>query len=118
MRSRRGRSLSPRLGAVVYESGFSLTDIAFQYSYILKNENSKNGKPVYREHLADVIKGIRNTVRYVKAVEQSWKLPIEEIRGIYREDKEREKRGLIPAPEEILAFADKYRAFLKENKPL
>ncbi|MDV6236227.1 hypothetical protein CH379_011390 [Leptospira ellisii] len=113
---RRGRALSLRLAVVVSESGLSLKDIAFQYSYIIKNNDSKSEKPFYREHLADVIKGIRNTRRYVEAVEESWKLPIEEIRRIYREDKEIERNGVTPYPEEIDAFSGRYRAVLEEKR--
>ncbi|EKR98392.1 hypothetical protein LEP1GSC125_1865 [Leptospira mayottensis 200901122] len=67
----------------------------------------------HREDLAKTIKGIRNTPRYVKAIEESWGLPINEIRRIYREDKERDLMGEMLSIEEINKFADWYRSILK-----
>ncbi|RHX88910.1 hypothetical protein [Leptospira stimsonii] len=110
---RRGRSLSQRMEQVVIESKLNLRDIAFKYSFdSYQNQNETMG-PLYREHLADVIKGLRNTPRYVIAIEDSWKLPIETIRKIYQEDKEREKLGQLLDPDSIREFAMWYSGILK-----
>nr|WP_174715077.1 hypothetical protein [Leptospira stimsonii] len=110
---RRGRSLSQRIEQVVIESKLNLRDIAFKYSFdFYQNQNETMG-PLYREHLADVIKGVRNTPRYVIAIEDSWKLPIETIRKIYQEDKEREKLGQLLDPDSIREFAIWYSGILK-----
>ncbi|EMI72246.1 hypothetical protein [Leptospira noguchii] len=111
---RRGRKLSQRLEQIVIESKLNLRDIAFKYS-IKTEENSQCG-PLYREHLADVVKGIRNTKRYVKAIEESWGLPIETIRSIYREDKEAEKRMEKLDSDSIRKFSDWYRNILNSKK--
>ncbi|EPG82220.1 hypothetical protein LEP1GSC048_0666 [Leptospira santarosai serovar Shermani str. 1342KT] len=49
----------------------------------------------------------------MKAIEASWGLPIEDIRRIYREDKERDSMGEMLSIEEINKFADWYRSILK-----
>lgn len=113
---RRGRSLSQRLEQIVIESKLNLRDIAFKYSYDLSKNQTENSGPIYREHLADVVKGIRNTPRYVIAIEDSWKLPIDTIRTIYREDKERERLGQLLDPESLQEFADWYSQTLKASR--
>lgn len=111
---RRGRAMSERIGFITIESRMTLRDIAFLYSekWPHISDNRQMG-PCHREHLAKVIKGTRNTPRYVKAIEESWGLPIEEIRSIYREDKEMEAKGEMPSIEEIKKFVDWYRSILK-----
>ncbi|AOP32553.1 hypothetical protein A0128_00865 [Leptospira tipperaryensis] len=109
---RRGRSLSQRLEQVVIESKLNLRDIAFKYSFDSNDQPVETSGPLYREHLAEVIKGIRNTARYVIAIEESWKLPIETIRKIYQEDKEREKQGQSLDPDSIREFAIWYSGVL------
>ncbi|MDV6237838.1 hypothetical protein CH379_019605 [Leptospira ellisii] len=107
---RRGRAMSERIGLIVIESKMTLRDIAFFYSNKwshLVNSPDYMG-PCYREHLADVIKGTRNTPRYIKAIEESWGLPIADIRRIYREDKELERQGRSLNREEINTFANWY----------
>ncbi|AAS68795.1 hypothetical protein GS518_00835 [Leptospira interrogans] len=111
---RRGRKLSQRLEQIVIESKLNLRDIAFKYS--AKIEEGTQCGPLYREHLADVIKGIRNTKRYVKAIEESWGLPIETIRSIYREDKETEKRMEKLDSNSIQEFAIWYKNILNSKK--
>lgn len=113
---RRGRSLSQRLERIVFESKLNLRDIAFKYSYDLSKDRTQNSGPIYREHLADVVKGIRNTPRYVIAIEDSWRLPIETIRTIYREDKERERLGHLLDPESIQEFTDWYSRIFKASR--
>ncbi|AYV56108.1 hypothetical protein [Leptospira kmetyi] len=115
---RRGRILSVRLEQIVVESELNLRDIAFKYSQNVDQNSPFEPGPLYREHLADVIKGIRNTARYVKAIEESWKLPIEQIRAIYRKDKEMEKKGEAHDPLFIREFADWYREVLRSQKEI
>ncbi|MDI7157180.1 hypothetical protein QMM53_11590 [Leptospira santarosai] len=111
---RRGRAMSDRIGLIVIESKMTLRDIAFLYSEKWSHiPGSKQMGPCYREHLSEVIKGTRNTQRYAKAIEESWGLPIEDIRRIYREDKERDSMGEMLSIEEINKFADWYRSILK-----
>ncbi len=66
--------------------------------------------------LSHTIKGTRNTLRYVIAIEESWGLSIEEIRRIYREDKEREEQGKSYSREEINTFASWYIQILKTKR--
>ncbi|EMJ98029.1 hypothetical protein [Leptospira alstonii] len=113
---RRGRKLSQRLEQIVIESKLNLKDIAFKYSPNPDNDRLDPPARIYREHLADVVKGTRNTARYVKALEESWKLPIEKIRSIYREDKEAEKRMEKLDSISIQEFAKWYRDFLRSKK--
>ncbi|TGK23410.1 hypothetical protein [Leptospira stimsonii] len=107
---RRGRAMSERIGLITIESKLTLRDIAFLYSskwsHLVNSPNYMG--PFYREHLADVIKGTRNTARYVIAIEESWGLPIADIRRIYREDKEFERQGRSLSREEINTFANWY----------
>ncbi|MBE8363468.1 hypothetical protein [Leptospira borgpetersenii] len=111
---RRGRAMSERIGLIVIESKMTLRDIAFLYSETWSHiSECKQMGPCYREHLSDVIKGTRKTPRYVKALEESWRLPIEDIRRIYREDKERDSMGEMLSIDEINEFADWYRSILK-----
>ncbi|MFQ3857125.1 hypothetical protein ACLK29_00720 [Leptospira kirschneri] len=124
---RRGRMMSERIGLIVIESRMTLRDIAFFYSQSCPSitpEYMDSGSwhhipdlgymvPIRREHLTHVIKGIRNTPRYAKAIEASWGLPIDEIRKIYREDKELETKGGQLSEEEINKFANWYRSVLK-----
>lgn len=44
-------------------------------------------------HLSHTIQGHRNTPRLITIIEQEWGLPIQEIRDIYREHKERLSAG-------------------------
>ncbi|WP_061252171.1 hypothetical protein [Leptospira interrogans] len=111
---RRGRAMSERIGFITIESKMNLRDIAFLYSDKWSHISEYREKgPCHREHLADVIKGTRKTPRYVKAIEESWKLPIEEIRSIYREDKETKANGKMLSIEEIKKFVDWYRSIFK-----
>lgn len=113
---RRGRILSKRLEQIIIESELNLRDIAFKYSQNVDKNSPFQPGPIYREHLADVIKGIRNTARYVKAIEESWKLPIDQIRLIYREDKEAENRSETSDPNSIQEFANWYREILYSQR--
>ncbi|EMN91250.1 hypothetical protein [Leptospira weilii] len=112
---RRGRILSQRLEQVIIESKFNLTDIAFKFSVGPNKYDSNLLGPIERSHLSKVIKGIRNTPRYVNALEESWKLPIKTIRQIYKEDKERESKGEKLNFEEIREFANWYISILKSQ---
>ncbi|WP_078129985.1 hypothetical protein [Leptospira alexanderi] len=113
---RKGRKLSQRLKQIVIESQLNLKDIAFKYSQNFCEDHLEHTAPLYREHLADVIKGTRNTVRYVKAIEESWKLPIETVRSIYREDKEAERKSEKLDPDSLRDFINWYREILHSKK--
>ncbi|WP_032914488.1 hypothetical protein [Leptospira santarosai] len=132
---RRGRAMSERIRLIVIESKMTLRDIAFFYSekcpHIDKPPDymgaDSTARPhitnsaeymgaSYREDLAKVIKGIRNTPRYVKAIEESWGLPIDEIRRIYREDKELEANGEQLSEDEINKFVNWYIQILKTKR--
>ncbi|WP_061223607.1 hypothetical protein [Leptospira weilii] len=132
---RRGRVMSERIGLIVIESKMTLRDIAFFYSskcsHIVTQSEQMGADsrtwhhiddslsymvPIRREHLTNVIKGTRNTQRYVKAIEESWALPIEDVRRIYREDKERERLGEPYSREEIHTFANWYIQILKTKR--
>lgn len=52
----------------------------------------------------------------MKAIEESWGLPIETIRSIYREDKEAEKRMEKLDSDSIRKFSDWYRNILNSKK--
>ncbi|WP_017851998.1 hypothetical protein ACO1KB_19125 [Leptospira interrogans serovar Szwajizak] len=111
---RRGRAMSQRIELIVIESKMTLRDIAFFQSnrcqHIPESSYMLTYDPAVLSH---TIKGTRNTERYVKAIEESWGLPIEDIRRIYREDKERESSGEILSIEEINNFVNWYRSILK-----
>ncbi|MCL8268148.1 hypothetical protein [Leptospira weilii] len=112
---RRGRVMSERIGLIVIESKMTLRDIAWYYSkkcqHITPGSNYMlTFDPAVLSH---TIKGTRNTQRYVKAIEESWGLPIENVRRIYREDKERERLGEPYSREEIQTFANWYIQILK-----
>ncbi|AVQ10701.1 Uncharacterized protein XB16_0354 [Leptospira santarosai] len=132
---RRGRAMSERIRLIVIESKMTLRDIAFFYSekcpHIAKppdymgadstarphiTNSSEYMGASYREDLAKVIKGIRNTPRYVNAIEESWGLPIDEIRRIYREDKELEAKGEQLSEDEINKFVNWYIQILKTKR--
>lgn len=132
---RRGRVMSERIGLIVIQSKMTLRDIAWYYSqkwsHLVKplehmgpdlntrshiTNSPEYMGPYYREHLAEVVKGTRNTLRYVKAIEESWGLSIEEIRRIYREDKERERLEEPYSREEINTFANWYIQILKTKR--
>ncbi|KAK2618623.1 hypothetical protein CFV95_006135 [Leptospira interrogans] len=115
---RRGRVTSERIGLIVIQSKMTLRDIAWYYSqkwpHITPGPNYM--RPFDQSHFTKVIKGTRNTPRYVKAIEESWGLSIEEIRRIYREDKERERLGEPYSREEINTFANWYIQILKTKR--
>ncbi|EMM75292.1 hypothetical protein [Leptospira santarosai] len=115
---RRGRKLSQRLEQIIVESQLNLKDIEFKYSQSSSDDYFGQTTPLYREHLADVVKGIRNTVRYVKAIEESWKLPIETIRSIYREDKEAERKSEKLDPDSLRNFTNWYRGILHSKNEI
>lgn len=111
---RRGRVMSFRIGLIVVESKMTLRDIAWFYSHECHHiSGSGHMVALHREDLTHVIKGTRNTKRYVKAIEEAWGLPIDEIRRIYREDQELEAKGERLSEDEINKFANWYRSVLK-----
>ncbi|KXZ28692.1 hypothetical protein AYB33_17755 [Leptospira santarosai] len=111
---RRGRVMSFRIGLIVVESKMTLRDIAW-FSSQTCYHISEPGHMVtlHRAVFSYVIKGTRNTKRYVKAIEEAWGLPIAEIRRIYREDQELEAKGERLSEDEINKFANWYRSVLK-----
>jgi len=60
--------------------------------------------------LYQVIRGEDNSPAYIRAIEECWKLPIAEIRAIYREDRERQTAGNPMTREELDNFSKYYRA--------
>ncbi|WP_032925749.1 hypothetical protein [Leptospira santarosai] len=115
---RRGRAMSERIRLIVIESKMTVRDIAWYYSQKcqhLANESDYmlTFDPAVFSH---VIKGNRNTPRYVKAIEESWGLPIDEIRRIYREDQELEANGEQLSEDEINKFVNWYIQILKTKR--
>ncbi len=94
MRNRKkGRRPSQRLAIIIRVSDRTLSDIARIYA---ANRVRTQYKAVSapncvqtRANLSHVLAGRKNSPAYIQAIESAWKLPIEEIRAIYREDKER-----------------------------
>ncbi|ABJ74896.1 hypothetical protein [Leptospira borgpetersenii] len=115
---KRGRRLSQRLKQIIIESQLNLKDIEFKYSQNSREDHLEHTTSLYREHLADVIKGTRNTLRYIKAIEEAWKLPIETIRSIYREDKEAERKLEKLDPDSLQNFINWYREILRSKKEI
>jgi hypothetical protein len=108
---RRGRKLTQRLDKIIQVTKMTLRDIAAYYSEVPTYVNPHSQMlAMHVEDLSKVIQGKRNTERYVRALEDSWKLPIEEIRAIYREDKAMEARGESWTILELRDFADRHRA--------
>ncbi|ULH29036.1 hypothetical protein FH581_017160 (plasmid) [Leptospira weilii] len=107
---RRGRAMSERIGLIVIESKMTLRDIAWYYSQKCQHITPGSNYMLTFDPavLSHTIKGTRNTPRYIKAIEESWGLPIADIRRIYREDKEFERQGRSLSREEINTFANWY----------
>lgn len=114
---RRGRKLTQRLDKIIQVTRMTLRDIAEFYTslatYTLINAHML---PIRVEHLSKIIQGKRNTPRYVKALEESWNLSIEDIRTIYTEDKAMEARGESWTILELRDFADSHRAKLESKE--
>lgn len=107
---RRGRKLTQRLDKVIQVTGMTLRDIAEFYSTLATYmQNGSHMLPMRVEHLSRTIQGKRNTPRYVRALEESWKLSIEELRSIYTEDKAMEARGESWTILELRDFANAHR---------
>lgn len=115
---RRGRVTSERIGLIVIQSKMTLRDIAWYYSQKCQHITPGSSYMLTFDPgvLSHTIKGTRNTPRYVKAIEESWGLSIEDVRRIYREDKERERLGEPYSREEINTFANWYIQILKTKR--
>lgn len=114
---RRGRKLTKRLDKIIQINKMTLRDIAELYSTLPTYTLLGSHMLAMRvEDLSKVIQGKRNTARYVKALEESWNLSIEEIRTIYTEDKAMEARGESWTILELRDFADKHRAKMKSQE--
>jgi hypothetical protein len=113
---KRGRGITQRIDVIVSVTNLSLSDVArlsdsevFTDGFDTITGNlglivSKS--PTYRSNLCDTLAGRRNTPRYVRALENGWRLPIAELRRIYNEDKSR----IEPFTHaEIREFRDWYR---------
>lgn len=108
---RRGRKLTQRLDKIIQVTRMTLRDIAELYSSLPPYINHHSHMVAFHRYdFTKVIQGKRNTERYVKALEESWKLSIEEIRAIYTEDKAMEARGESWTILELRDFADRHRA--------
>ena len=97
-----GRKLPGRLAIVVQETRKPIREIARGNN---KQGNGVNVTPAKVGKFTLVIQGKKNLKRYIEALEQAWRLPIEEIRKIYREDK-----GRVLSQEELSQFEDWYFA--------
>ena len=123
------RSSSPRIKQIIQTSRLTIADIARIYannptnyknkSVIsgvnnpsnptnYKNKNVISG--VIRIELVKTISGRENSPAYIRAIEECWKLPIEQIRAIYREDRERQAAGNPITRDELNDFSKYYHA--------
>lgn len=101
-----GRRISRRFEAIVQISGLTLSDVA----RLSANINDTSSLMLARkEDISKTLSGRRNTPRYVQALESAWGLPIQELRRILREDKERLESGNPWTAGEIAEFAKWYR---------
>ncbi len=112
----RGRRPSQRISAIMDVSDLTLSDIARIYAAnrfttTLQEKIKDNVVVSAKTNLSHVLAGRDNSPAYIRAIETAWKLPIEEIRRIYREDKER-----ILAHAELIHFKLEYaKAYFPEK---
>jgi hypothetical protein len=121
-----GRKLPGRLAIVARESGWTINRIVANYSGKIRNcnlniepiiqgfeDNSLNnwGK-LYFRNFREVLRGNRNTKRYIQILEECWKLPISEIRNLYQMDK------LRPPDETTIREFVLYYHAIRTGKPL
>lgn len=122
------RSSSPRIKQIIQTSRLTITDVARIYAQrrlLIINSNSElvaqkeatNYKPktvisspAVRVNLLKTLAGRKNSPAYIRAIEECWKLPIAEIRAIYREDRERQAAGNPMTREELNDFSKYYHA--------
>ncbi len=122
------RSSSPRIKQIIQTSRLTIADIARIYANNPTNyknkslisgvnpvnpTNSRNKNVisgVIRIELVKVIASRENSPAYIRAIEECWKLPIAEIRAIYREDRERQAAGNPMSREELNDFSKYYLA--------
>lgn len=125
------RSSSPRIKQIIHTSRLTIADIARIYAnnrkatllikqseseLVVSNHttNSKNKAVIssvaIRINLLKIISGQENCPAYIRVIEECWKLPIAEIRAIYREDRERQAAGNPITREELDNFSKYYRA--------
>lgn len=123
------RSPSPRIARIIQISKLNLSDIARIYEHnrvTPRNTDSSSNfvglryptkytsdsviRGVTRADLSKTIAGSENSPAYIRAIETAWKLPIERIRTIYREDRERIASGNPLSISEINQFRTEYRA--------
>lgn len=105
---RRGRGITRRIDVIVDVSGLTLSDVArlaaVDFDNITQNPDLMLSSD--KANLSATLAGRRNTRRYVQALERAWGLPIDELRRIYREDRERDTEW---SAQELNAFRDWYR---------
>jgi hypothetical protein len=94
-----GRKLPGRLAVIVKVTRKPINRICANYFNACDNSH-KLHEQVFRF----VIKGQRNTTRYIEILESEWKLPISEIREIYSQDKQN--------PPDIRTLVDFEKSFL------
>ncbi len=125
------RSSSPRIKQIIQTSRLTIADIARIYAQrrlLITDSNSElvtqtkvtnyKKKSVIsnlgaRVKLCETIAGRKNSPAYIRAIEECWKLPIAEIRAIYREDRERQAAGNPMTREELNDFSKYYLAHWK-----
>jgi hypothetical protein len=87
------------------------------YSYIDQSDQYKSKDYSYIDQnlhtciLTKIVKGERNTPKYIEVLERVWLLPISEIREIYKRDLERE-----PTFNERIEFLNYYNKILSDAK--
>lgn len=122
------RSSSPRIKQIIHTSRLTIADIARIYAQrrlsitksnkelIAQNQAiNYESKPVIdslavKINLLKTVYGQKNSPAYCRVIEECWKLPIAEIRAIYREDRERQAAGNPMTREELDNFSKYYRA--------
>lgn len=121
------RSSSPRIKQIIQTSRLTIADIARIYANNPANYKNKRiiggvdsnpanykekivNSGVIRRQLVKVIATKDNSPAYIRAIEECWKLPIAEIRAIYREDRERQAAGNPMSREELNDFSKYYLA--------
>lgn len=128
------RSSSPRIKQIIQTSRLTIADIARIYAHnrningtnyraksvisaVEDNGTNYKSKPVnsavIHKKLIHVIASRENSPAYVRVIEECWKLPIAEIRAIYREDRERQAAGNPMSREELNDFSKYYLAHWK-----
>ena len=122
------RSSSPRIKQIIHISRLTVMDIARIYvnkrltitdskTELLAQNKANNYKSksvivslAVKINLHKTIYGKKNSPAYIRVIEECWKLPIEQIRAIYREDRERQAAGNPITRDELNDFSKYYHA--------